>query len=65
MWIATGRGGEAEQHWLAAEREILSTLRSSKELGRVPAETVTSEAETEIINELRQSLSERKSSEPK
>ena len=26
MWIATGRGGEAEQHWLAAEREILSAL---------------------------------------
>jgi hypothetical protein len=24
MWIATGRGGEAEQHWLAAERQILS-----------------------------------------
>ena len=27
IWIATGcRSGEAEQHWLAAEREILSAL---------------------------------------
>ena len=26
MWIASGRDGEAEQHWLAAEREILSAL---------------------------------------
>ena len=27
IWIASGyRSGEAEQHWLAAEREILSAL---------------------------------------
>jgi hypothetical protein len=25
IWIASGRDGQAEQHWLAAEREILST----------------------------------------
>jgi hypothetical protein len=30
MWIASGyRGGEAEQHWLAAEREILSAVQSA------------------------------------
>jgi Protein of unknown function (DUF2934) len=60
MWIASGRDGEAEQHWLAAEREILSALQSPNS----PAEfrpTVTSEAETEILEELRQSLSERNS----
>jgi hypothetical protein len=29
IWVANGhRDGEAEQHWLAAEREILSTLQS-------------------------------------
>jgi len=27
IWVANGhRDGEAEQHWLAAERQILSTL---------------------------------------
>ena len=30
IWIASGRSGEAEQHWLAAEREILSALQSTK-----------------------------------
>ena len=30
IWIAGGyRDGEAEQHWLAAEREILSALQSA------------------------------------
>jgi len=30
IWIASGyRDGEAEQHWLAAEREILSALQAS------------------------------------
>jgi len=30
IWIASGyRDGEAEQHWLAAEREILSALQSA------------------------------------
>jgi Protein of unknown function (DUF2934) len=60
MWIASGRDGEAEQHWLAAEREILSALQSPNS----PAEfrpTETCEAETEILEQLRQSLSERKS----
>jgi len=64
IWIAGGSHGDAEQDWLAAEQEILSALQSSKELGRVPAESATSDAETEIINELRQSLSERKSGDP-
>jgi len=45
IWIASGyRSGEAEQHWLAAEREILSALereilsalQSTKRLGRLP-----------------------------
>ena len=29
MWIASGRDGEAEQHWLTAEGEILSASQSS------------------------------------
>ncbi len=60
MWIASGRDGEAEQHWLTAEREILSALQSPDG----PAElrpTETCEAEAEILEELRRSLSERKS----
>jgi uncharacterized protein YebE (UPF0316 family) len=28
IWIASGRDGEADQHWLAAEQEILSSRRS-------------------------------------
>ena len=52
--------GEAEQHWLAAEREILSALQSPNS----PAQfrpTETRDAEAEILEELRQSLSGRKS----
>ena len=45
LWIASGSHGEAEQHWLAAEREVLSAVQSPEELGRVPTATVTSEAE--------------------
>jgi len=30
LWIANGRTGEAEQHWLAAEREILFALQPIK-----------------------------------
>jgi hypothetical protein len=44
MWIATGRGGEAEQHWLAAEREILSVLQSKSSSANFPP-TEKSEAE--------------------
>lgn len=54
MWAASGHSGEAEQHWLAAEREILSASTDS-----LP--TVTREAEDEILKELRRSLRERKS----
>jgi hypothetical protein len=60
MWIANDRDDEVEQYWLASEREILSALQSPNS----PAEfepTETSEAEAEILEELRQSLSERKS----
>ena len=60
MWIASGRDGEAEQHWLTAEREILSALQSPNS----PAQfrpTETRDAEAEILEELRQSLSGRKS----
>ena len=60
MWIASGRDGEAEQHWLAAEREILSAPQSPKSSADFRP-TVTREAEAEILEELRQSLSERKS----
>ena len=59
MWIASGRDGEAEQHWLAAEREILSAPQSPKSSADFRP-TVTREAEAEILEELRQSLSERK-----
>jgi len=58
MWIASGRTGEAEQHWLTAEREILSALQSPNSLARP---TENREAEAEIIEELRQSLRDRKS----
>ena len=60
IWIASGyRSGEAEQHWLAAEREILSAPQSPKSSADFRP-TVTREAEAEILEELRQSLSERK-----
>jgi hypothetical protein len=59
MWIASGRDGEAEQHWLAAEREILSAPQSPKSSADFRP-TVAREAEAEILEELRQSLSERK-----
>ncbi len=58
IWIASGRDGEAEQHWLAAEREILSTLQATNSSADF-SPTVTREAEDEILKELRQSLSER------
>jgi len=33
IWIASGhRDGKADQHWLAAEQEILSSLRGRTEL---------------------------------
>ena len=57
MWAASGRSGEAEQHWLAAEREI-----SSASVDFSP--TVTREAEDEILKELRRSLSKRKGGKP-
>ena len=60
IWIASGyRSDEAEQHWLAAEREILSAPQSPKSSADFRP-TVTREAEAEILEELRQSLSERK-----
>jgi len=41
IWIASGyRSGEAEQHWLAAEREILSTLQSEAVI-KAPAKRIT------------------------
>jgi hypothetical protein len=41
MWIASGyRDGEAEQHWLAAEHQILSSLRSA-DVAKVPAKWTT------------------------
>ena len=40
IWIAGGyRDGEAEQHWLAAEREILSALQSAAAV-KAPAKWV-------------------------
>src|ERR1051326_3440500 len=53
IWIASGRTGEAEQHWLTAEREILSALQSPNSSAESqPTETL--EAEAEILEELRQ-----------
>jgi hypothetical protein len=51
IWAASGRNGEAAQHWLAAEREILSASADF-------SPTVTREVENEILKELRRSLSE-------
>jgi hypothetical protein len=40
IWIASGyRDGEAKQHWLAAEREILSALQSAAAV-KAPAKWV-------------------------
>src|SRR5260370_30715901 len=52
MWIASGRDGEAEQHWLAAEREILSAPQSPKSSAGFRA-TVNCEADAAILEELR------------
>jgi Protein of unknown function (DUF2934) len=60
MWIANGCTGEAEQHWLTAEREILFALQSTNSSAEFRP-TETREAEAEILEELRQSLSHRKS----
>ena len=57
IWAASGRSGETEQHWLAAEREILSASADF-------SPTVTREAEDEILKEMRRSLGELKSGEP-
>src|SRR6266566_1378468 len=40
IWIASGyRSGDAEQHWLAAEREILSSLQAAAVV-RAPAKRI-------------------------
>jgi Protein of unknown function (DUF2934) len=40
IWIASGhRDGEADQHWLAAEQEVLSGLRSAA-MARAPAKRI-------------------------
>jgi hypothetical protein len=42
IWIASGhRDGEADQHWLAAEQEILSSLRS---VAKAPAKRIRGRA---------------------
>jgi len=44
IWIATGhRDGEAEQHWLAAEQEILSSLQSAVAV-KAPAKRIRGRA---------------------
>ena len=44
IWIASGyRDGEADQHWLAAEQEILSSLRSAT-VAKVPAKRIRGRA---------------------
>jgi Protein of unknown function (DUF2934) len=44
IWIATGhRDGEAEQHWLAAEQEILSSLQSAAAV-KAPAKRIRGRA---------------------
>jgi DUF2934 family protein len=40
IWTASGyRDGEAEQHWLAAEREILSALQPAA-VAKAPAKSI-------------------------
>ena len=40
IWIASGyRDGEAEQHWLAAEQEILFSRRSAA-VAKTPAKRI-------------------------
>ena len=44
IWIACGhRDGEADQHWLAAEQEILSSLRSVA-VAKAPAKRIRGRA---------------------
>jgi hypothetical protein len=44
IWIASGcRDGEADQHWLAAEQEILSGRRSAA-VTKAPAKRIRSRA---------------------
>ncbi|MGB5180908.1 MAG: DUF2934 domain-containing protein [Xanthobacteraceae bacterium] len=44
IWIASGhRDGEAEQHWLAAEQEILFSLRSVA-VAKAPAKRIRGRA---------------------
>ena len=44
IWIATGhRDGEAEQHWLAAEQEILSSPQSAATV-KAPAKRIRGRA---------------------
>ena len=30
LWIANGRNGPADAHWLAAEREVLATFAATR-----------------------------------
>jgi hypothetical protein len=44
IWIASGhRDGEADQHWVAAEQEILSSRRSAA-VAKVPAKRIRGRA---------------------
>jgi hypothetical protein len=44
IWIASGyRDGEADQHWLAAEQEILSSRRSAA-VTKAPAKRIRGQA---------------------
>lgn len=44
IWIASGhRDGEADQHWLAAEQEILSRRRSAA-VAKAPAKRIRGRA---------------------
>jgi hypothetical protein len=44
IWIASGhRDGEADQHWLAAEQEILSSLQSAAAV-KAPAKRIRGRA---------------------
>lgn len=44
IWIASGcRDGEADQHWLVAEQEILSSRRSGA-VTKTPAKRIKSQA---------------------
>lgn len=51
LWVASGHQGDAEAHWLAAQREILASSLGA--LGNVSAEQRTSKAAKKVHSKKR------------